>query len=210
MSGLTIIVAATRRNGIGQNRKMPWHIPKDLAYFSRITTNAPDGKINALIMGRGTWESIPAKFRPLRSRLNAVLSRNSEYPLPPDDLPTPILLFPDLQTAVDQLKFRQDIHRLFIIGGSSLYRETLGSLGSSSLLPLQADRVLLTRIHEPDFLDCDVFMPDFLDERNGGSSWKRASHDGLVTWAGLTGFNIPEGIQEDNGIKFEFQMWVKS
>lgn len=81
MSGLTIVVAATRRNGIGQNGTMPWHIPKDLAYFSRVTTHAPKEKINALIMGRGTWESIPPKHRPLRSRLNAILSRNKEYPL---------------------------------------------------------------------------------------------------------------------------------
>ena len=112
-----------------------------------------------------------------------------------------------MQTAVDQLKSRQDVHRLFIIGGGWLYRETLNL---SSAPSLQADRVLLTRIHEPDYPDCDVFLPDFLDERNGGSAWKRASHDELVTWADLSGFDIPPGVQETNGIKFEFQMWVKS
>ncbi|KAI6032830.1 dihydrofolate reductase-like domain-containing protein [Pisolithus orientalis] len=211
MSGLTIIVAATRSNGIGHNGKMPWHIPKDLAFFSRVTARAPPGKINAVVMGRATWESIPSKFRPLRNRLNAVLSRNSEYPVPPPHAS----LFPDLQTAIDRLRSRPDLHRLFIIGGSTLYRETLGFGTTTASLPssLQADRVLLTRIHEPDFPECDVFLPDFLDvaERSGsgGSSWKRASHDELVAWASLVDFDIPEGVQEENGVKFEFQMWLK-
>ncbi|KAI6045956.1 dihydrofolate reductase-like domain-containing protein [Pisolithus marmoratus] len=201
MSALTIVVAATRNNGIGHNGKMPWHIPKDLAFFSRVTSRAPPGKTNAVVMGRTTWESIPPKFRPLRNRLNAVLSRNSEYPLPPAHAS----LFPDLQTAVDRLTSRPDVHRLFIIGGSTLYRETL-----SSTSPLQADRILLTRVHEPDFPECDVFLPDFLDaERNGGLSWKRASHDELVAWASLVDFDIPKGTQEEKGIKFEFQMWLK-
>ena len=30
-------------------------------------------------MGRKTWESIPAKFRPLSGRRNLVLSRNAEW-----------------------------------------------------------------------------------------------------------------------------------
>ncbi|KAI6000708.1 dihydrofolate reductase [Pisolithus albus] len=206
MSGLTIVVAATRSNGIGYNGKMPWHIPKDLAFFSRVTTRAPPGKINAVVMGRATWESIPPKFRPLRNRMNAVLSRNSEYPLYADELermpPAHASLFSDLQTAVDRLKSRPDIHRLFII---------------APLLPRQslyADRILLTRIHEPDFPECDVSLPDFLNaERegsgSGGLSWKRASHAELVAWSGLVDFDIPEGVQEENGIRFEFQMWLR-
>lgn len=81
MSRLTLIVAATRQNGIGQSGKLPWRLPQEMAYFARVTTNTPEGSSNAVVMGRNTWESIPAKFRPLQKRLNVVVSRNTAYQL---------------------------------------------------------------------------------------------------------------------------------
>lgn len=81
MSRLTIIVAATKSNGIGQNGHLPWKLSKELKYFARVTSDAPEGKQNAVIMGRNTWESIPTKFRPLPKRLNIVLSHSPDYDL---------------------------------------------------------------------------------------------------------------------------------
>jgi dihydrofolate reductase len=81
MSRFTLIVAATKTNGIGQNGHLPWRLPKELAYFSRVTTNAPAGSMNLVIMGRKSWESIPSKFRPLKERVNIVISRNEGYEL---------------------------------------------------------------------------------------------------------------------------------
>jgi len=37
----------------------------DMSFFKKLTTSAPSPKRNAVILGRKTWESIPAKFRPL-------------------------------------------------------------------------------------------------------------------------------------------------
>ncbi len=78
---LTIVVAATKGNGIGQNGGLPWRLSKEMAYFARVTSNAPAGKQNVVIMGRKSWESIPLKFRPLRNRTNIVISRNENYDL---------------------------------------------------------------------------------------------------------------------------------
>ena len=52
-----------------------------MAYFARVTSSAPEGARNAVVMGRKTWESIPGKFRPLRDRLNVVISRDKAYQL---------------------------------------------------------------------------------------------------------------------------------
>ncbi len=81
MTHLTLIVAATRTNGIGQNAQLPWRLAKEMAYFKRVTTTAPDGSMNVVIMGRNTWESIPQKFRPLAKRLNIVISSDKQYEL---------------------------------------------------------------------------------------------------------------------------------
>ena len=81
MRRLTIIVAATKHNGIGQNSSLPWRLPKEMKYFSQATSAAPDGKLNAVIMGRNTWESIPKRHRPLPNRINLVTSRNNDYEL---------------------------------------------------------------------------------------------------------------------------------
>lgn len=74
---LTLIVAATHRSfGIGRASTLPWPpLKSEMAYFARVTRRAPPNSINAVVMGRRTWESIPQKFRPLVGRLNVVVSR---------------------------------------------------------------------------------------------------------------------------------------
>ena len=81
MLRLTIIVAATKSNGIGQNSRLPWKLAKELKYFAQVTSNAPQGTANAVVMGRITWESIPKKFRPLPNRTNIIISRSNDYDL---------------------------------------------------------------------------------------------------------------------------------
>jgi NAD(P)-dependent dehydrogenase (short-subunit alcohol dehydrogenase family) len=59
--------------------KLPWDLPADMAYFRDVTTRTrAAGAQNAVVMGRKTWASIPAKFRPLKGRLNVVLSSGEE------------------------------------------------------------------------------------------------------------------------------------
>ena len=77
---LTLIAAVTQANGLGVNGTLPWKLPKEMAHFRKATSavgaSRPDeGAMNAVVMGRKTWESIPTKFRPLKGRINVVVSR---------------------------------------------------------------------------------------------------------------------------------------
>jgi dihydrofolate reductase len=70
---LHLIYARARNGVIGQNNQMPWHLPEDLAHFKRVTLGQP------VIMGRKTWDSLPARFRPLPGRLNIVITRQADW-----------------------------------------------------------------------------------------------------------------------------------
>ena len=93
------------------------------------------------------------------------------------------------------------INHVFIIGGASIYKQALASPTLT--------RILLTRVLEPDFDDCDVHFPEFRDQKlaNGGKMWVYNSHQNLVDWVGS---DVPEGIQKEKGVGYEFQMWTRS
>lgn len=50
-------MAATQSWGIGKNGQLPWNLPGDMAFFKTVTsTTKKTGSMNAVIMGRKTWE----------------------------------------------------------------------------------------------------------------------------------------------------------
>lgn len=64
------LIYATSINGIiGYKGKIPWHLPEDLESFKEKTLG------QTVIMGRKTWESLPASMKPLPGRSNIVVSR---------------------------------------------------------------------------------------------------------------------------------------
>jgi dihydrofolate reductase len=73
MVGLALIAAVAKNGVIGSNNALPWHLPEDMKHFKALTAG------NVVIMGRKTWESLPARFRPLPDRLNVVVTRNAAY-----------------------------------------------------------------------------------------------------------------------------------
>ncbi|KAI9927670.1 hypothetical protein ASPWEDRAFT_176152 [Aspergillus wentii DTO 134E9] len=84
---LTLIVATTPvrtsdsltpRLGIGLNGTLPWpRIKADMSFFARVTSRPPHaGATNAMIMGRKTYDSVPANLRPLGKRISAVITRD--------------------------------------------------------------------------------------------------------------------------------------
>ncbi|KAI0166270.1 dihydrofolate reductase [Xylariaceae sp. FL1272] len=207
---LTLVVAATRSMGIGRAGTLPWTgLNKEMAYFARVTkrvsSDDPSQNVNAVIMGRKTWDSIPPKFRPLKGRLNIVISRShTEPPLPSVDLNTEAVKVSSLEQAIEYLKSSPTappMAKVFVIGGAQIY--------GAALQLKEARRVLLTRVLS-DF-DCDTFFPlklseDSSDVESGKGKWVRKSKAELDHWAGEA---VPEGIQEESHTQYEFQMWER-
>lgn len=64
----SLIVCTDLNGGIGVNNTIPWHSSEDFKHFKRFTT----GK--TVVMGYKTWQSLPAKARPLPDRLNVIVT----------------------------------------------------------------------------------------------------------------------------------------
>lgn len=154
----SVIVAATSRTrGIGCNGGLPWKLPGDMKFFRKTTTNAPNERErNAVIMGRKTWDSIPAKFRPLKGRLNVVISRNKDLFAKDPSSRSQVLLANSFQGALDMVQVikanTQSINDVFVIGGGSVYAEAVKSP--------DCQNILLTSVYADEIdAKCDVFFP---------------------------------------------------
>lgn len=97
---------------------IPWDIPEDMQLFKSITTYTENPfKKNVVIMGYNTWISLPAKFKPLPSRINIVITRKTI-----DGVDT----YTSFDNALSALKAdKYDFYNIFVIGGAMLYEEAL-------------------------------------------------------------------------------------
>lgn len=141
----SVIAAVSKNGGIGYKGDLPWRLKKEMEYFNRMTNQViREGTQNAVIMGRCTWQSIPDKYKPLKGRVNVVISKSLNC------VPEGVLLYPKLTDALKALNLNNHMERLWVIGGSSLYSEALKDINCKYLY--------ITRIDQ-EFL-CDTFFPD--------------------------------------------------
>jgi dihydrofolate reductase len=144
---LGLVVAADATGGIGRDGGLPWHLPGDLAHFKRITTATREpGRRNAVVMGRRTWASIPARFQPLEGRLNVVLTRRAEL-----ELPAGVLRAAGFDEALALARGAADVEAVFAIGGAAVFAE--------ALLRPDCEVMYLTRVSGT--FGCDTFLPPF-------------------------------------------------
>jgi dihydrofolate reductase/thymidylate synthase len=161
MRRCNVIYAATPSGGIGKDGTLPWKLPSDMAYFARVTTSTstvstPGGVRNAVVMGRKTWASIPAKFRPLKGRLNIVLS-TCEDVRAVEGIPDDVVIAPSLSAALSILSTEPHatgIESVFVIGGAAAFAEALSGVSG-----IELDAIYATRILSEADIACDVFVP---------------------------------------------------
>lgn len=103
------LIAAMSENGvIGNQNKLPWHLPEELKYFRDMTRGKP------VIMGRKTFESINSK--PLPNRLNIILTKAVDFKAPDCIV---------VHTAEAAIKAAGDVKEVMIVGGAEIYKAFL-------------------------------------------------------------------------------------
>jgi dihydrofolate reductase len=145
-----VLIAAVARNGaIGRGNALLFDEPADRRHFREATMGCP------VIMGRKTWDSLPARFRPLPGRRNIVLSADRAQRLE------------GAHTAAsldDALALAGDAPRVFVIGGAQLYALALPRAHTLMLTEVDAD------------LAGDTFFPEW--PRAQFTEASRESHRG--------------------------------
>jgi len=79
-NGFSVVVACFKRSRIiGINNDLPWKtLKEDMGVFKQLSVETTNNKkyVNAVIMGKNTWLSLPNKYRPLPDRVNIVISES--------------------------------------------------------------------------------------------------------------------------------------
>ena len=136
---VTIIAAVSDNGVIGYRGSIPWgSIPEDMKHFRDITMGNP------VVMGRKTYDSLPARFRPLPGRTNIVLSKSL------DEQTSGVFVAKDPEEALNVARMSHSKDdNTYVIGGSLVY---------GAFLPL-ATNLELTRVRGN--FEGDAFFPFF-------------------------------------------------
>lgn len=128
---VSLVVAVAENGVIGRAGGLPWHLPKDLQHFKKLTVD------HTVIMGRKTFDEIK---QPLANRRNVVISRDASFQ------PRGVTVVPSLKEAL-ALGATED--EVFVIGGGEIFRLALP----------RADRLYLTQVHAK--VEGDTCFPAF-------------------------------------------------
>ena len=127
---IRLIAAVDSQRGIATDSGIPWKLPGDTAYFREKTASG------LIVMGRATYDEFAA---PLHGGENYVLSTTT----------APLRDGFRVTTGLQQLGAAHPDEDIWVIGGATVYRETLGD----------ADELLLTQVLK-DF-NCTKFFPPY-------------------------------------------------
>jgi dihydrofolate reductase len=158
MIRICAIAAMDEGRVIGVNGGLPWRIPEDLKRFAALTRG------HAVVMGRKTFESLPAPYKPLKDRKNIVVTRDGAALR---DFPA-VTVWGDLSAGLALCRAGQGqlpTDTVWIIGGGEVYKATLA----------EWDEVYLTVVsgRHPG----DAFLPEFESDFD---LVEREDHDGYA------------------------------
>lgn len=163
---------------IGLNNDLPWKVPEDMGFFTKVTSCVPPDVLirnlsakNAVVMGHDTYKSFKGRLLP--NRIHAVISADEKVDLKiPEGNKIPIKAYTSIHEALHALGQDSEVHKIFVIGGQSIYTQVLGMR--------ECKEVFLTRL-QVDLPECDRFMPKFEQDYDLEQSSKEVKCAGGVT-----------------------------
>lgn len=143
---ISAIVAIADNGVIGKDGNLPWpRISEDMKWFVEKTTG------QVIVMGRKTWNSIPAGKKPLKNRINIVVTSQLLAAVPG----ARGTLTGELISGLAAHQRANLDKEIFVIGGKEIYEQCFPA----------CDKIYVTRIHgEYDgdvSLDIDKVLEDF-------------------------------------------------
>tara|TARA_R110001583_G_scaffold86860_1_gene226704 strand:- start:39272 stop:39754 length:483 start_codon:yes stop_codon:yes gene_type:complete len=127
---ITIIAAIAKKNALGKDNQLIWHLPADLKRFKKVTLN------HHIIMGRKTYESLG---KPLPNRTTIIITRNINFKA------EGCIIVNSLQNALHAAK---EDKNPYILGGAEIYKQAIEI----------ADLLDLTFVHHE--FTADAFFPE--------------------------------------------------
>ena len=169
---MELIVAIDLHNGISKNGVIPWTSKKDMTHFYKKTTG------NIVLMGRNTYFSIPEERRPLKNRLNIVLTGKPQLY---QDISNSNVIFTDhdsmyLDFFINPSKYRDvfpflnENFKVFVIGGKQIYEKLIS----------HCDTIWLTQIKK-DY-KCDLFLKNIYNFNNKMKVTEIENDDELIIY----------------------------
>jgi len=146
---------------IAKNNDLLAKLKNDMSFFKNITIG--DGN-NIVVMGRKTYFSIPEKFRPLKNRINFVLTNDKEFIKKNNIMNNCSKYYDDnrpyFMRFVDFKKFYEKHPQVnvFVIGGGQIYNLFLNQTGI-----LSPKNLYVTELNGVKFTDQDTltYMDNF-------------------------------------------------
>lgn len=144
-----MIVAIAKNGVIGKSSgKMSWHVSEEFRHFKNTTKGFP------VIMGRKTFETLG---KPLKERLNIVLTKNPNYKTQFDEVP----VFTSIEQAI---KFCEEkkFEKVFVIGGAEIYKLALPIVDEMiiSIMKFEAEG----DVYFPEFNEADWTKEKIMDK----------------------------------------------
>jgi dihydrofolate reductase len=160
---------------IAAGGRVPWHVPEDLERFRLVTLG------RAVVMGRATWDALPARARPLTGRVNLVLSRTPGRTLPGAQVVAGV---PEAFAAARAAGSPPPV---WVIGGEQIFRlfEPFAELAEVTLVDGRGR-------HRATAEDATAFAPAL------GADWKLTRREPAAGW-----------LTSVSGARYRFETWAR-